>query len=87
MGIIGEIELCIVGGDTPVANVRFTANPLIEVRTSATKVTWGSLTLPLQEAVSAEIEQHALGLLRSKLNPPGIVSLPLGDISTLNPKP
>jgi hypothetical protein len=33
----------------------------------------------LQEQVSAEIEQHALGLLRKKLNPPGIMSFPLGE--------
>lgn len=35
--------------------------------------------MPLQEQVSSEIEQHALGLLRKKLNPPGIMSFPLGE--------
>lgn len=29
--------------------------------------------------MSAEIEQHAIRLLLKKLNPPGIVSFPLGD--------
>mmetsp|Transcript_22000 Transcript_22000/g.51172 ORF Transcript_22000/g.51172 Transcript_22000/m.51172 type:complete len:555 (+) Transcript_22000:1160-2824(+) len=113
MGLEGQIDLSILGGDMPSANVMFTAEPLIEVQTSGTKVTWGSLTVhsqpetqlvalctachsircgscltlapkvPLQEQVSAEIELHALGLLRKKFNPPSVMSFPLGEAEVL----
>jgi len=83
MGLLGQIHLSILGGDAPSASVRFTSEPQIEVQTSVTRVTWGSLTVPLQEQVSTEIELHALGLLKNKLNPPSVMSFPLGEAEVL----
>ena len=44
-GILGEIEVTILGGESPTATIRFTRDPVIEVRTSGTRIIWGTLTV------------------------------------------
>lgn len=68
-GLEGEFEARVEGGENPRGVVSFTADPLVEVGTSDAKVLWGSISVPLQEAVSREVQQHALEQLKKTLSP------------------